>query len=451
MNDHAPTFAQLGDIFNDATTRMVGGINAKNSGHILNDLAQVQSGLEHLIEAQPATFSGTAGIHAQNIVDQLNLEIAAIKTISTDAFAPKYVNDVQRDLIDIVQGDDQLVGLANQGGHHGFAAVPHLLVPPAQFVGNAVQTEFMKNFAATSQDFAEKAIALIDHNGSAADKQALVSQIEAYTQSANTFTTQQGGLYSARFNNEFAADGVNGTASRALIDGLQTGNSDKVHAAAEVLAANAADVAGNMLGIGQPIPVTGNGIPDHIDSFAQAGTIFNDATAKLIGGVYDGNRASIHNDLTATEKGLKDLIANDPADFPGKSGDHVNKIVALLDKELALVDNPNAGPNAATQINQIHSHILNIVNNDPTLAAAATNGDMTGFTQLPGKLKGGGGDLMARNDDGHGHGHGQGGGGAAAGKGGGDVASVAHDHGGDAHHGFDVLAHIFTDQGHHMG
>ena len=443
MKNHSPTFAQIGEIFNDATTRMVGGINQNNSDQILRDLAHIQSGLENLLQNHPDTFTGVAGIHAQNIVDQLNLEVTAIKTVGTDPFAAKYINDVQRDLIDIVQGDEQLTALANRGGHNGFAAVPDLLAPPAQFVGNAVQTEFMKNFVATSQDFADRAIALIDHNGSAADKQTLITQIEAYTQSANTFTVQQGGLYSARFNNEFASDGVNGTASRALIDGLQTGNGDKVHAAAEVLAGNSADVASNMLGIGDPVPVIGNGIPDHIDTFAQAGVVFNDATAKLVGGVYDGNRASIHNDLTAAEQGIKDLVANNPDDFQGKTGTHANKIVSLLEKELSLVDNVDAGPDAATQINKIHSQILNIVQHDATLAAAATDGDATGFTQLPGLLKGGG-------NGGHGHG----GNGPAAPQ---AIAAVADTAGtagaaADPHHQFDPLAHIFTGHGdHHVG
>ena len=92
--------------------------------------------------------------------------------------------------------------------------------------------------------------------------QQLVSDIQTFEKGASEFSLKQGGLYSARFDNEFAENGVNGTTSRALIDGLQTGNVDKVHAVAEVLAANAADVAGNMLGIGQAPPAAmGKGIP----------------------------------------------------------------------------------------------------------------------------------------------------------------------------------------------
>ena len=65
------TFAELGEIFDDATTRMIGGVSILNKAAILKDLAQVQSGLENLLQTHPEDFQGVAGIHAQNIVDQL--------------------------------------------------------------------------------------------------------------------------------------------------------------------------------------------------------------------------------------------------------------------------------------------------------------------------------------------------------------------------------------------
>jgi len=54
-------------------------------------------------------------------------------------------------------------------------------------------------------------------------------------------------LWSARFWNELRADGTAGTAANALIDGLQTQNAGEVNAAAQQLAMNASDVAGNNL------------------------------------------------------------------------------------------------------------------------------------------------------------------------------------------------------------
>jgi hypothetical protein len=437
MKSNNLTFAQVGEIFDDATTRMVGGINDHNQGAILRDLAKVQNGIETLLAKNPGDFQGIAAIHAQNIIDQINLEVTAIKSIGSDPFAAKYINDVQRDLIDIVQGDQALLTLANQGNHHGFDAVPDLIARPAQFQGDAVQTEFMKGFVTTSQNFAERANALADHPDGAAAQQ-LIGEMQGYAANANAFTMQQGGLYSARFNNEFASDGVNGTATRALIDGLQTGNADKVHAAAEVLVANAADVAGNMLGIGDTVPQIGNGIPAHFNTFAEVGTVFNDATAKLVGGVYDGNRQSIHNDLAAAQQGIKDLLVEHADQFQGRAGTHAQQIIGLLDRELKVVDAVDAGPNAATQLNTLHSRIIGIVQGDAALATLATADDAAGFMALPGLLKGHG--YMPGNGHGSGGGHDGGHGHGAA-----QVAmsAIAPEP--------DPLAHIFTPLDLHHG
>ena len=59
---------------------------------------------------------------------------------------------------------------------------------------------------------------------------------------ADAYSTAQAGLFSARFNNEFNLNGVQGTASHELIAGLETGNADLVNGAASVLMANGADV-----------------------------------------------------------------------------------------------------------------------------------------------------------------------------------------------------------------
>ena len=412
------TFAELGEIFDDATTRMIGGVSILNKAAILKDLAQVQSGLENLLQTHPEDFQGVAGIHAQNIVDQLNLEKAAIKSIGSDPFAAKYINDVQRDLIDIVQGDETLAALATKNGHNGFAAVPDLLAPPAQFQGSATQTEFMKNFITTTQDFAARAEALVG-SGNQPEINKLVAEIKTYGTDANAFTIAQGGLYSARFNNEFASDGVHGTASRAMIDGLLHSDVQMVKAAAEVMSANAADVAGNMLGIGDDPPPVTNPIPANIESLAVAGQVFNDATTKLIGGLYDGNRQSIHDDLTATRQAVIGLL--DDGKFEGQAKADAQKIAALLGAELKAVDSGSSGPLAVLAVNKLHAAIINTVQNDPVLAAAAGEDDANGFAALPGTLKG---NNHGPAPDTHVHGHGQ----------------------------QDALAHIFThDDHHHMG
>ncbi|MEZ5853864.1 MAG: hypothetical protein R3D67_03625 [Hyphomicrobiaceae bacterium] len=73
----------------------------------------------------------------------------------------------------------------------------------------------MRNFAETAADLANRAVALADGQGDPAAISALTAEIQAFGAEANAFTVAQGGLYSARFNNEFASEGVHGTASRA--------------------------------------------------------------------------------------------------------------------------------------------------------------------------------------------------------------------------------------------
>lgn len=394
-------FGQIGAIFNDATNRLEGGVTTANQDKILSDIHAVQTNLANLIQQQPDLFTGVSAIHAQNIADQLNLETQAIHSLGTDPYAAKYINDVQRDLIDIVQGDDKLAALAGKG----FAAVPAPLAAPAPFHGSQVQTEFMQKFVADAQNLGQNAVALEQAGAAptAAETQQLIHDIQTFATSNDQFSVAQGGLYSARFNNEFAQDGVNGTASRALIHGLQTGNANEVQAAADVLAANAADVAGNMLAFDQTPAPKVSPIPVHIDTFAQAGTVFNDATTKLIGGIFDGtandgNRQAILADLNATGTGLKNLLANDPADLTGASAKHVQTIINDLAKEVTLVTAAGTGVADTNKIGALQKDIISIVQHDKTLAALASADGSTGFQALPAALHKGGG-------EGHDHGH----------------------------------------------
>ena len=444
-------FAQIGAIFNDATTKLEGGVTAQNQSAILKDLAGIQTNLQTLLQQHPEQFTGLSAIHAQNIVDQLNLETQAIHSLGTDPYAAKYINDVQRDLIDIVQGDQTLATLATQHGGNGFAAVPAPLVPATPFPGSQVQTEFMTKFVADAQSLGQKAVAL-EQAGAApnsAETTQLVQDVQQFLTQTNQFTVQQGGLYSARFNNEFALDGVNGTASRALIHGLQTGNAGEVSSAADVLAANAADVAGNMLGFGQTPAPKNNGIPDHITTFAQAGTVFNDATTKLIGGIFDGinndgNRQSILNDLSATQAGLKGIVAADPATFSGTTGHHVQTIINDLAKEMGLVQAAGTGVADTHAIGALQKDILSTIQHDKTLQTLAMADGANGFMALPQTLHQ---QMNGANGQSQGRGNGRG-----------------HDNGQDDQHATDATpiatapalnehdpaAHVFTGHHEHM-
>src|SRR5260370_4781486 len=87
----------------------------------------------------------------------------------------------------------------------------------------------------------------IANNGFTGDIAGLVQQLETFNTNSNAFDQSQGGLFSARFWNEFRTDGTSGTAATALIEGLQTQNAGEVAAAVEQLATNSADVGTNNL------------------------------------------------------------------------------------------------------------------------------------------------------------------------------------------------------------
>jgi hypothetical protein len=231
---------------------------------------------------------------------------------------------------------------------------------------------------------------------------------------ADAYSTAQGGLFSARFNNEFTLDGVQGTASRELITGLQSGNADLVNGAASVLMANGADVRGNMLATGDTFtPAPNGGIPVSIDTVHVAGVVFDDAMTKLVGGVYSGNQTSIVNDLNATKAGLENTITDQG--LTGQALHDIQHVISLLGRESNLVSSVNtATPTQVSaadgQIGQLQAQILNIVNHDATLAAQAVGADgSTGFVALPP------GAAPAGHDHDHDQGHI-------------DVAAAAHSH-----------------------
>ena len=182
------------------------------------------------------------------------------------------------------------------------------------------QTGRLLNFIDDSNSLAARAQALAGHDPNGADKAAITqleADINAFTVAADKYSTEQGGLFSARFNNEFNLNGVQGTASREMVTELETGNADLVNGAAEVLKANAVDVRTNMLANGlnadgEPfVPVPNGGIPGEIHTVKVAGLVFDDAMTKLLGGVYAGNQQSIVNDLNAAKAGLQNAIIDE--------------------------------------------------------------------------------------------------------------------------------------------
>src|SRR5215813_3401487 len=236
------------DLFNDATTREIGGVGPDQVNLIVSDLIGVQ---QQLSAADPQ-INNLTDLHTHVIINQLNEEIASVEnanapttgtiTLGTDLgqFVGRAINDIHRDIIDIAQGDPGVQAIFNP------TPLPDLNTPAAPFLDNTDQTAFITQWIQDSNHLGQAAIT-IENNGFTGDIAGLVQQIETYATNANAFDQSQGGLWSARFWNEFRSDGTTGTAAAALIDGLQTHNAGEVNAAADQLAANSADVGGNNL------------------------------------------------------------------------------------------------------------------------------------------------------------------------------------------------------------
>jgi hypothetical protein len=400
------TFAEIGTLYNSISNETEGGVTAQNQQLLLDQVSTVQTQLQSLINSGALNSLDGAGnaavsvVHAQNIVDQMNFLKTQIGAFGTDTFVPKFINDVVRDVQDIVASDPQLTALAHQGNHSGFEQFSFLLAPPTPFPDTPLQTDTLLKFISDSNDLAARTQGLAGHDPNGADKAAITqleSDIHNFSVAADQYSTEQGGLFSARFNNEFTLNGVQGTAAREMITGLETGNADLANGGAAVLMANAGDVRGNMLanGLGpdgQPfVPAPNGGIPDNIDTVNVAGLVFNDSMTKLIGGVYSGNQQSIVNDLNATAAGLQNAITNEG--ITGHALNDINHVISLLGQEASLVGgidpaSPTPVSTVNGQINQIEAQILNVINHDPALATLATGTDAdgnptTGFVALP--------------------------------------------------------------------
>jgi hypothetical protein len=240
----APT-ATATDLFNDATTRMVGGIGPDQVDKVVADLTAVQQ----MLSAADPQINNLSDLHTHIIINQLNEEIASVQgttsatgtpILGTDLgqFVGRSINDIHRDIIDIAQGDTGVQALFNP------TPLPDVIGAPTPFQDNAEQTAFLTQFIQDSNHFGQMATT-IANDGFQGDVAGLIQQIETFASNASAFDQSQGGLYSARFWNELRSDGTAGTAANALIEGLQTHNTGEVSAAAEQLATNASDLATN--------------------------------------------------------------------------------------------------------------------------------------------------------------------------------------------------------------
>src|SRR5881394_2391400 len=255
------------DLFNDATTREIGGVGPDQVNLIVSDLV----GVQQMLSAADPQINNLTDLHTHVIINQLNEEIASIEnanapttgtlTLGTDLgqFVGRSINDIHRDIIDIAQGDAGVQAIFNP------TPLPDLATSPVPFHDNAEQTAFLTQFIQDSSHLGQMATT-IANDGFEGDVAGLLQQIETFATNASAFEQSQGGLYSARFWNELRSDGTAGTAANALIEGLQTHNAGEVKAAAEQLATNASDLATNNV-------TADGGTYDDVVAAAQATTV----------------------------------------------------------------------------------------------------------------------------------------------------------------------------------
>jgi hypothetical protein len=237
--------ADIGVIFNDLANISIGGINTSNSAQAMADTNAAITDLQALMTANPGLFGGLTGVHADTIVRQLELEKTYINQAGVNQDAGRASNDNLLDIIDIVQGDTNLVNMANQNGVHGFTPFGDALNPTPKYMDNSDQTNFWANFIAQSNSLGQQAEHLVGGNDAHAIA-ALIANIQTFEKTVTNFDAAQGGIFEARFDNELLGQtSTLGAEVSAMIKGLQTGNAALVTAAAEEMHANAADVGGN--------------------------------------------------------------------------------------------------------------------------------------------------------------------------------------------------------------
>src|SRR5712672_892934 len=399
------------DLFNDATTREIGGVGPDQVNLIVADLI----GVQQMLQAAVPTINNLSDLHTQVIINQLNEEIASVENansptgtlvLGTDLgqFVGRAINDIHRDIIDIAQGDAGVQALFNP------TPLPAVNSAPAPFHDSADQTAFVTQWIQDSNHLGQMAQTIANNNFQD-DVAGLVEQIQTFITNANTFDQSQGGLFSARFWNEFRTDGTSGTAATALIEGLQTQNAGEVAAAVEQLATNSADVGTNnimadggtyadVVAAAQATAVT----PAAADAAATpaaaadaaatpaaaadaaaapaaaagltATDLFNDATTREIGGVGPDQVNLIVSDLV----GVQQMLAAAVPTINNLSDLHTQVIINQLNEEIASVENANSptgtlilgtdlGQFVGRAINDIHRDIIDIAQGDAGVQA----------------------------------------------------------------------------------
>ncbi|WP_156435029.1 hypothetical protein [Bradyrhizobium lablabi] len=228
--------AEIGEMFDNVASQILGGVNDANRAEITDDINAVIADMQALMKASPELFEGLTGVHADTIVQQLQLELAYINDPTISPIAAQASADNILDIIEIVHGDAKLADMATQGGVSGFSPLSDATGATPKLLDNDVQTVVVANFIAQSNSLGKQAIELVGSQDAEAIA-TLIGDLRAFEKSVADLDAHQGGMLGAEIE--------------AMIKGLQTGNAALVTAAADQMHGNAADVGGNN------IPVTG--------------------------------------------------------------------------------------------------------------------------------------------------------------------------------------------------
>lgn len=121
-------------------------------------------------------------------------------------------------------------------------------------------------------------------------------------------------------------------------------------------------------------------------NLAEIGAIFNDAANMIMGGVNDGNRAAITDDVNAVITDMQGLIQANPLLFGGLTGVHADAVVRQLELELTYINQAGITPDAGRASNDNLLDIIDIVQGDTNLANMASQGGINGFSPFPDAL-----------------------------------------------------------------
>jgi trimeric autotransporter adhesin len=303
-----PTLAEVGAVFNAANDLSVGGLNANNLTEFNTDMQAVVTGLTNIINSPTALAAIEANeqagmspqgqaltaaqeqalttVHLETLLNQAELQLNKFDGMyaTNPNDAARSTNDNLLDMVDIVNNDAALaaaagdVSVANNGAQPnqtfgastgGFAEFASYLNGVGgvndhggtilQYQDNQAQTNFWSQFIAEANQLNNTldGIANGTVNPTAAELQALVTQVNNYNAFGASFDGAQGGVFGDRFDNELLSgtlktDSANAVAALQSVEanGLNATNAAQLVAAGVGFVADANDVSGNNLPTG---------------------------------------------------------------------------------------------------------------------------------------------------------------------------------------------------------